>query len=380
MNRARLDKCLQDADIQTPAYLFDLDQILDNLLPLQNLRRNSGCQVLYSIKALPLVPVMQLLQDRVDGFSVSSLFEARLARDILGETGGTIHLTSPGLRSDQIAEIGDLSDYISFNSLSQYQRLSGLASNYSKGLRLNPKLSFLNDQRFDPCRLHSKLGIDIADLLISGLPAEIEGLHFHTVFSQTDFNALHQTIEKLSPILQSNCLQWINFGGGYLYNQIQDQQSLIELINALHAEFQLKVILEPGKAIVGNAGYLLSTVVDQFVSDGKSILVMDTSVNHHPEVFEYQRKPQLYPPETGNMSAIVVGGSCLAGDLFGEYHFDRIPRIGERLLFESVGAYSLIKANRFNGLNLPSIYLYQNAKLTLYKEYDYFQYREQWQS
>lgn len=362
----------------SPAYVFDQDAILDNLKPLESLREATGCKIIYSIKALPLLAVLELLKGRVDGFSVSSLFEARLAREVLGEQGGSVHLTTPGLRTDEFAEISQLCSHISFNSLSQQQRLfEAEHKHYSAGLRVNPKLSFVDDDRYNPCRQNSKLGVDL-ELLKRILPQGIEGLHFHTVFSREDFVPLLATVKKLLPLLKQHPLKWLNLGGGYLYNQIQDQQALINLILELQQNLGLEVYLEPGKALVGNAGYLLTTVLDRFVSDGKTILVLDISVNHHPEVFEYQRQPSLHVTEIGQEKAILVGSSCLAGDVFGEYAFAKIPDVGELLVFSHMGAYSLIKANRFNGYNLPDVYRYQLGCFELLKHYSYQDYRQQW--
>ncbi len=374
MNLTQLKQHIQ----ASPAFIVDLDQVLANLQSLQALREASGCQILYSMKALPLAAVLVQLQGRVDGISVSSLFEARLAKEVLGEQA-KLYLTTPGLRADEFAELGRLCTHISFNSLTQFQRLHSSAQGYSKGLRINPKSSFVDDIRYDPCRRHSKLGVDIT-LLQEGLPAEIEGLHFHTVFSRQDFTPLLQIIDAIEPLLQrARQLRWLNLGGGYLYNAIEDVQPLVDAIKDVRRRFALQVLVEPGKAIVGNAGYLLTTVLDSFSSDGKHVLVLDTSVNHHPEVFEYQIKPPLWEEDlSGHYSALLVGSTCLAGDLFGEYRFAQLPQVGDQLVFNQVGAYSLIKANRFNGYNLPEIHIWQAGRLIAHKRYGFADYRNQW--
>jgi carboxynorspermidine decarboxylase len=364
----------------SPAYIFDLDQVKANQQPLLDLRAATGCRVLYSMKALPLAAVLKTLT-ALDGISASSLFEARLAAQVVGE-GASIHLTTPGLRSAEFAELSRLCSHISFNSLSQYHRLSALGSGYSKGLRINPKQSFAADQRYDPCRIHSKLGVDMATLA-DGLPADIEGLHFHTMFGGLDFQPLLANIASLEPLLQQNPqLRWLNIGGGYLLADIADLTPLITLIRRLQQNYALQVYLEPGNGLVGNAGYLLTTVVDRFESDGKTVLVLDTSINHHPEVFEYQQSPILMDAATdanAKASAILVGSCCLAGDVFGEYRFAQLPDVGDKLVFSNVGAYSLIKANRFNGYNLPDVYVLESGQASLYKQFEYADYQRQWQ-
>ncbi len=368
-----------DKKISSPAFIIDEQCIRNNLRSVSELRAESGCKVLYSMKALPLQSVLQLAKSCVDGIAVSSLFEARLAKEIMADQG-SIHLTTPGIRADEMSELSRLCSHISFNSLGQMHRMTSVAEGYSSGLRLNPKLSFLTDPRFDPCRLHSKLGVDIHLFDQKTLPEQIEGLHIHTVFSCRDFSPLLTTVEKVNTVLLKNSrsIKWLNLGGGYLFSSIENRKPFIDMVRRLKQQFELDVYIEPGKAIVGQAGYLMSTVVDRFISDNKTIAILDTSVNHNPEVFEYQRPPRLLQQQEGGYSVILAGSTCLAGDIFGEYSLRQLPEIGDRLVFKDLGAYSLIKANRFNGYNFPAIYSMNKQQLTRLKHYDYQDYRRQW--
>jgi carboxynorspermidine decarboxylase len=367
----------------SPAFVLDETGIIRTLKNLDALRQQCGCKVLYSIKSLPFSPVMEMAKPWVDGFSVSSLFEARLADEVLAGQG-SIHLTTPGIRPDELDELSLLCSHISFNSLFQYQRFSAaVAAQASIGLRLNPKLSFLHDDRFDPCRPHSKLGVDIEGLSKSICLDQIEGLHVHNVFSATDFMPLIKTVEKLQQYLGIGLagLEWLNLGGGYLFGQIEDHRPFVELVKKLKNDFGLEVYIEPGKAVVGQAGHLVATVLDSFVSDGETVAILDTSVNHNPEVFEYQRQPELYEHDpAGQYTAILAGCTCLAGDVFGEYRFKEPLAAGDRVIFKNVGAYSLIKANRFNGYNLPDIYVSNSGRIKKLKHYTYQDYRQQWRA
>jgi len=372
---------LKDSVYSSPAFVLDETEIAKVLEVLAELRTQCGCKILYSIKALPFSAVMDIAKPVVDGFSVSSLFEARLANDVLSGQGN-IHLTTPGIRSDELDELSLLCSHISFNSLSQYQRYFEAAQAQSSiGLRVNPKLSFLHDERFNPCRQHSKLGVAIEDLTRSIRLDQIQGLHVHNVFSATDFNPLIKTIDKLHQQLGIGLaeLEWINLGGGYLFGQIEDHRPFVDLVNKLKHDFGLDVYIEPGKAVVGRAGHLIATVLDRFVSDGETVVILDTSVNHNPEVFEYQCQPELHEHDpAGQYTAILAGCTCLAGDLFGQYRFKEPLEIGDKVVFKHVGAYSLIKANRFNGYNLPDIYLSNSLRVKKVKHYDYQDYRRQW--
>ncbi len=364
---------------KTPAFMVDEDTIIAVLERLAGLQF-SGAKVLFSIKSLPLTSVLEIAGDYVDGFSVSSLFEARLVKDTLQQEAGSIHLTTPGIREDEMAELDRLCSHISFNSHNQHERLSPLLNQASAGLRLNPKLSFLSDDRFNPCRQHSKLGVPLDDLCQHD--KSIDGLHFHTVFSATDFSPLQKTVARIEKRAGHKLkeLQWLNLGGGYLFGQIKNLSPLRELIGRLQHQYALEIYLEPGKAVVGEAGFLMASVIDLFASDGKQVAVLDTSINHNPEVFEYQKKPALIEEQPdGKYGAILAGSTCLAGDVFGEYRFDRPLQIGGRLVFKNMGAYSLIKANRFNGHNLPDIYSHREGRIKKIKQYHYQDYQRQWQ-
>jgi len=188
---------IKDSTPSSPALVLHAEKIINALKVLNTLRHRCRCKVLYSIKSLSLYSVLELVKPFVDGFSVSSLFEARLADEVLAGQGG-IHLTTPGLRPDEWDEIARLVTLISFNSLTQYQRFASYnPAKTSMGLRVNPKLSFLNDDRFDPCRTYSKLGVDIDDLWQSSCLNQVKGLHIHNVYSATDFMPLIKTLEKL---------------------------------------------------------------------------------------------------------------------------------------------------------------------------------------
>lgn len=372
---------LKDSVYSSPAFVLDETEVIKALETLAGLKTQCGCKVLYSIKSLPCSAVMDMAKPFVDGFSVSSLFEARLADEVLAGQG-SIHLTTPGIRHDELDQLSALCSHISFNSLTQYHRYAEAAQEQALiGLRVNPKLSFLHDERFDPCRQHSKLGVAIDELSRSICLDQIQGLHVHNIFSATDFRPLIKTIDKLRQHLGAGLaqLEWLNIGGGYLFGQIEDHRPFVELVNKLIHDFSVEVYIEPGKAVVGRAGYLVATVLDSFVSDGETIVILDTSVNHNPEVFEYQRQPELHEHDPdGQYTAVLAGCTCLAGDVFGKYRFKEPLVVGDKVVFKNVGAYTLIKANRFNGYNLPDIYLGNAFRVKKLKHYDYQDYRRQW--
>jgi carboxynorspermidine decarboxylase len=371
----------------TPGFIFNERRLRTNLEVLERIRSISGCRVLYSIKACPFTGLLKRMRNKVDGFSVSSLFEARLAHEVLAGSG-TLHITTPGLLRHEMGEIAELCDHVSFNSLSQLERLTFiLAGRASTGLRINPQLSFLSDPRVDPCREHSKLGVPLPQVVKqwqSGklTSSNLDGVHLHSNFGSSTFAPLQATVKQLETHLPQllDEIQWVNLGGGYLFQASNDLEILFSVIDRIQREWGAQVYLEPGKSVVDDAAVLVASVIDTFESNARQIAILDSSVNHLPEVFEYQRSPRLLNDQPdGPYTVTLAGCTCLSGDLFGEYRFSRPLEINDRVVFEKVGAYSLIKASRFNGHNLPSIYLLEaNGDALLMKAYDYNDYRQQW--
>jgi carboxynorspermidine decarboxylase len=350
--------------VETPAFLIDERRVVRELKTAARLRDDCGFKLLYALKPLTFEFVLDLMTSWVDGFATSSLFESRLARGVIGKKG-TVHVTTPGFRPAELRELGQLCDSVAFNSLSQLRRLAGeLEGTDQIGLRVNPQLSLVDDPRYDPCRRHSKLGVPV-DRLLSQWRRQPElfdglgGLQFHTNCDSTGFEPLHRTVlhleEKLGDLL--SLVKWINLGGGYLFNPGVRADLLAEAVHLLQTRYGLDVYFEPGAALVRKAGYLVTTVIDLFRGEGKSIAVLDTTVNHVPEVYEYQFEPDILGhDDNAGHEYRLAGSSCLAGDLMGDYAFRQPLRIGSRVVLTNVGAYAMVKAHMFNGINLPLVY------------------------
>ena len=211
---------------------------------------------------------------------------------------------------------------------------------------------------------------------------KVKGLHFHTNCESTDFEQLFQTVLRIEAYLPKllGQVDWVNLGGGYLFDDGQNFDKLIEAIALLRDKYDVEVFFEPGKAIVGSAGYVVSSVIDMFENEGQTIAILDTSVNHMPEVFEYGYHPEIkQESRSGKHIYTLAGATCLAGDLFGEYRFDEPLEIGSRITFVNMGSYTLVKAHMFNGVNLPRIYARTpDGKLELKKQFEYEDYKSRW--
>ena len=353
--------------LETPAFIVRPGAIAASRDELARLCGLAGCRALYSLKALGLPDVLQLMVPQLAGFSASSLFEALLVRHAVGPHA-EVQVTWPGLRERDCAELARHCDAISFNSLSQSARLNGYFSGVRTGLRVNPQIS-IGDERYDPCRKGSKLGEPVRNLRrLKALPPGISGIHFHNNCEADDFSGLKPTIERLQceiPHILAE-ISWINLGGGYGWRAPGAAGQLIEATALLRSTAIQDVYIEPGAALVRDGGVFVASVVDLIDTDGGTVAVLDTSVNHMPEVFEYCDLPGIEPDVLGHrddlpagegFSYVLAGSTCLAGDLFGTYRFAEPLAIGSRVLFPAMGAYSLVKAHMFNGQPLPNIYL-----------------------
>ena len=410
MRTANLDNpsCFPDGldAIATPAFVYDeraIHRLLDYTEPL---RAGGRCEVLFAVKSFSFAPALSVMAPRLGGFAASSLYEARLARDVLGD-GGSVHITTPGLRPDELDEIGALCDYVALNSLGQWDVMSpGLAGRANCGLRVNPQLSFADDCRYDPCRPHSKLGVplDALEAVLRDAPARLDGVRgllVHSNCDSPDFSELRATVDRLRERVPGLLRQaeWVNLGGGYLFEDDEGEPSgdlddLCRTVDALRSEYGTRVFIEPGSGLIRAAGYIVSTVLDMFESGGATVAVLDTSVNHMPEVFEYGFQPDVVgavasgpaSPSGGGpgwgrppYEYLLAGCTCLAGDLFGSYRFPAPLAVGDRVVFGNSGSYTLVKASMFNGVALPSVYaLTQEGALVLQSSPSYGEFAARW--
>ncbi len=366
---------------ETPALVYSTDKLGATSNAFRRAADSSGAELLYTLKACAAVPVLELVRPHVAGFGVSSQFEARLAREVLGSEK-SVHLTATALKPQDAEWATTYCDYVTFNSVTQFSSLyRHIGRNASCGLRINPDVSFIEDPRYDPCRVNSKLGVNLRAIgmneeLRDHVLDKIEGLHFHTNFGKEDWNELLQTATEVAERVPWLCeaIRWVNFGGGYLIPDGKtDLEPLRRAVQLFRLRFGVKVFIEPGAGIVNSAGYLVAAVVDLIPSGEAMIAMLDTTVNHLPEVFEYQYEPDVWGhKEDGQFEYILAGCSCLAGDVFGVYAFDEPLQIGSKVIFENVGAYSLVKAHMFNGINLPMIYvLTETGDLVMKKRFTY---------
>ena len=350
-----------DGGLRTPYYLIDEEKLIHNLEVLKDVSERAGCKILLAQKAFSMFAVYPLMKKYLAGTTASGLYEARLGYE---EFGGETHVFSPAYREDEFEEILKYADDIVFNSSVQVNKFASKAKEKGKniGLRVNPECSTQGDHAiYDPCAVGSRLGTTLANLDEDILPL-LDGLHFHTLCEQNS-DDLETTVkafeEKFGKYLYG--MKWLNMGGGHhITRKDYDIERLIRIVKHIRETYDVEVYLEPGEAVVLNAGYLITTVLET-VKNGMNIAILDASAAcHMPDVLEMPYRPPLMFSGQPNEKAHTYrlsSATCLAGDIIGDYSFDDELVEGDRLAFEDMALYTMVKNNTFNGMSLPSIVL-----------------------
>ena len=368
------------SQLPSPCYLLEEAGLKRNLQLIDRVARESGCRFILALKGFAMWSAFPLVRHYLEGCSASSLNEARLARS---RFGGHLHLYAPAYSDEEFSDLLALSDRISFNSLSQWQRFGErtLAAGISAGLRVNPLVNEVETDLYNPCGEQSRLGIP-AEALGAVLPDGIEGLHVHAL-CECGADSTERLIEALEArfghLLGS--LRWLNLGGGHLLTRAgYDVPRLIRVLSEFGRRHPgLELVLEPGSAVAWDTGPLLSRVLDLIDRGGVEIAILDTSASAHmPDVLEMPYRPQVRgagkPGERAH-SYRLGGLTCLAGDVIGDYSFDQPLTLGERVIFEDMIHYTMVKSTLFNGLRHPAIAIRrENGEVEVVRQFDYRDY------
>ncbi|SKB83173.1 carboxynorspermidine decarboxylase [Dyadobacter psychrophilus] len=354
-------------EIPSPCFVLDETLLRKNLALIDSVQQAAGCKIILALKGFSMFSAFPIVKEYLSGATASSLNEVKLINDFMGYQA---HTYMPAYLDSEFTEIMERSSHITFNSLSQWERFKDRVEAFksanpahalSCGIRVNPQYSEVATDMYNPCVPGSRLGIT-RDKMPDTLPEGIDGIHFHTL-CENGSDTLERTLEALESRFGDLLHQarWLNMGGGHLMTREgYDIEKLKKLVSNIKAKYDLDVILEPGSAIAWRTGVLVTTVLDVMDSQGIDVAILDTSfAAHMPDTLEMPYKPAI----TGaSMEAVVgkptyrMGGmTCLAGDFIGDYSFDKPLAAGDKIIFEDMIHYTMVKTTTFNGVNLPSI-------------------------
>ena len=369
------------AAVPSPCYVLDEDLLRANLRLIRGVADRSGAEIIMAFKAFALWKAFPIVREYIPCTTASSLCEARLA---LEEMGSKAHTYAPVYTESEIGEILDCSSHITFNSLSQMERFAPLAQKkqVKVGLRVNPEFSVVETDLYNPCVPGSRLGILCQDLP-ERLPEAVSGLHIHCLCesSAADTEHLIQAVEaKFARYLSQ--IQWINFGGGHLMTRAgYDVDRLVRAVAAFRNRHpHLKVILEPGSAFAWRTGVLVSTVQDIVENHGVRTAMLDVSFAcHMPDCLEMPYQPAIVGAVEGTGGPYVYrmgGNSCLSGDYYGDWSFQHPLSVGDRIVFEDMIHYTMVKTTFFNGVTHPSIAIVRSGGgLEICRKFGYEDYK-----
>jgi len=365
--------------IPTPCYVLEEKLFRQNLELLKYVKEKSGAKILLALKGYAFYESFEMAREYLDGCCSSGLYESILAKE---EFKKEVHTYSPAFKDDEIDEIIELSNHVTFNSFSQYLRYKDKTKGKtSVGIRVNPQLSFSSVAHYNPCAMNSRLGVTIVEFredLLDG----VEGLHFHALCEE-NAGALAAVLESFEEKFGKYIpqMKWVNFGGGHhITREDYDVEHLIEIIKDFKRRYNdIEVYLEPGEAVGWQSGVLVATVVD-ITHNGIDIALLDTSAEAHmPDtiIMPYRAEVRGAGKEGEKRYTVKLGGnSCLAGDFMGNYSFDKKPKIGDKIIFEDQMHYTFVKNTTFNGLRLPSLgILRENGEFEVVKSFDYSDYK-----
>ena len=375
------------AEVQTPMYIVEENLLRGNLSLIRDVAQRADIEIILAFKAFALWKTFPIIREYVSSTTASSLSEARLAYE---EFGTPAHTFSPAYTDSEIGQIAECSSHLTFNSLSQYERMAAKArsanGNLSFGLRVNPEYSEISTLLYNPCAPGTRFGVS-ADKLPATLPADIEGFHCHC-HCESGADVFQRTLvhieDKFSKWFPQ--LKWINFGGGHLMTRNDyDVKLLVSMLKEFHKRYPwLKVILEPGSAFEWQTGVLVSQVVDIFEDKNIKTAILDVSFTcHMPDCLEMPYQPEVRGAESVEMERAtdkntyrLGGNSCLSGDFMGSWRFDHPLEIGEKLIFEDMIHYTTVKTNMFNGITHPAIsMLKSDGKLQKMRVFGYSDYK-----
>jgi carboxynorspermidine decarboxylase len=369
--------------IPTPCYVLDEQLLRNNLSLIKSVKERAGVNIILAFKAFSLWRAFPIVREYIPYSTASSIHEARLAFE---EMGSLAHTYSPAYTEKEFPTILKYSSHITFNSFSQFNLFLPMVKNFDRkvslGIRINPEYSEVETDLYNPCSPGSRMGV-VAGQMPDKLPPEIEGIHFHSLCESTSYN-LEKTLEaiesKFGPYLEQ--IKWFNMGGGHLITRKDyDVNHLVELLKRFKAKWDVDIILEPGSAFAWNTGILVSEVVDIVENHGIKTAILNVSFTAHmPDCLEMPYKPHVQgahqEPVKGLPTYRLGGNSCLSGDFIGDWSFDVPLKVGDKIVFEDMIHYTIVKTTMFNGVPHPAIGIWNdNSGLKIVREFGYEDYK-----
>jgi carboxynorspermidine decarboxylase len=366
----------------SPCYLLDEKLIRRNLAIIKDVKDRAEIDIIVAFKGFAMWSAFDIVKEYINGATASSVYEAVLANE---EMNTKAHTYAPAYSEADMTRLIDLSSHITFNSMSQLNKylpqIQKSANDISVGIRINPEFSEVSTDLYNPCAKGTRLGMT-AETTGDILPEGVDGVHFHTL-CESDAEDLQKTlaaIEKRFPNTLKKA-KWVNMGGGHLMTREgYNTELLIDTLIQFKERWDVDIILEPGSAFAWETGYLISTVLDIVSDNGINTAILDVSFTAHmPDCLEMPYKPEILSANSDNSGKYCYrmgGNSCLAGDYIGNWYFDNEIKPGDKIIFNDMIHYTMVKTTMFNGIDHPSIAIQDtNGGVRVVRKFSYSDYK-----
>lgn len=403
------DVALQDLadEYGTPLYVYSGATILDHFKRLDAAMVGVDHEVAYAVKANSNLSVLRLLANHGAGFDIVSGGE--LFR-VIKAGGDPAHCTFAGVGKtrDEIVYALEKGIY-SFNveSEEELRYLNQVAGELGviapAAVRVNPNVDAKTHKYISTGKSENKFGVDfgvIADLYeraAKELPhIKLRGLQMHIGSQLTSISPFIEAVEKVIPLVTSlkekHSIEFWSIGGGIgiIYQealqsgseewwsaQPEETRPLTverygkELVPRIK-DLGLKILLEPGRYIVGNAGVLLTKCLYEKKGSAKTFKIVDAGMNDliRPALYEghHQIVPLKQPSSETSIKVDVVGPICESGDFFCQDRELSDFQAGEHIALMSAGAYGFAMASNYNSRPLPAEILVEGKTATVIRK------------
>jgi carboxynorspermidine decarboxylase len=366
--------------LKTPYYICKEELLEKNLKLLDYVQKQSGAKIILALKGYAMYSTFELVKKYLHGCTASGLYEAKLAYEMFSKE---VHTYSVAYKEDDLKAIAKISNHVVFNSIAQLLKFKELVKKINPqihiSLRINPEVSSSPVDIYNPCGLYSRLGVTLQNFDENVVPY-LDGLNFHALCEQ-DVDALEEVLEafeaKFAPYFKY--LSYVNFGGGHHITKAgYDVEKLIKLIKKFRDKYGVDVYLEPGEAVGWEVGDLVSSVLD-IVDNGMKIAILDTSAEAHmPDTLAMPYRAEVEGADIAGKKPYTYrlgGNTCLAGDIMGDYSFDKPLKVGDKVVFKDQIHYTFVKNTTFNGIKLPSLVYEKKDGTLIVKEFRYDEYK-----
>jgi len=353
----------------TPLYIYSYRTLTEHYLKLKSAFAKINPLICYSVKANSNLSILKALVEKGAGLDIVSggeLFRALKA----GCPDERIVYASVGKKDEEIAEAisrGIL--FFNVESLSELENINRIAKSLGKivrvAIRINPDVEAKTHKYITTGKITNKFGIDLDSaykILLLGQKFKnlnICGLHIHIGSQITESAPFVAAIKKVSAfieILRSKgvCLEYLNIGGGMgiIYDDEEPQTAKIyaDMILPLLENTRLKVIMEPGRFIIGNAGILVAKVLYIKETPKKKFIIVDAGMNDliRPSLYSAYHNILALHKISAREKADVVGPICESGDFLAKERVLPKFKKGDYLAVMSAGAYGFSMSSNYN--------------------------------